>query len=98
MAEDGGMGKVTERSAETRRMLDEYAARGLTEFCEQRRMLLTTFDYWRRELADEPRRQAKHPRLVKFDYFFFPKISPCFKITVTGNAESGSGGDQPDKE
>lgn len=47
------MGKETERSAEMRRVLEEYAASGLTrrEFCERRGIALTTFDYWRREHA-----------------------------------------------
>jgi len=45
------MGKETKRSAEMRRMLEEYAASGLgrREFCQQRSIALTTFDYWRRE-------------------------------------------------
>jgi len=45
MAEDGGMGKETERSAEMRRMLEEYAASGLRrrEFCQQRGITFTTF-------------------------------------------------------
>ena len=44
------MGKETERSAEMRRVLEEYAASGLKrrEFCQQRGITLTTFDYWRR--------------------------------------------------
>ena len=44
------MGKETERSAEMRRVLEEYAAGGLSrrEFCQQRGIALTTFDYWRR--------------------------------------------------
>jgi hypothetical protein len=66
MAEDGGMGKETERSVEMRRVLEEYAASGLRrrEFCEQRGIRLTTFDYWRREHAVEPRKQGRRPRMV----------------------------------
>jgi len=46
------MGKETQRSAEMQRVREEYAASGLRrkQFCEQRGMSLTTFDYWRREL------------------------------------------------
>ena len=60
------MGKETERSAEMRRVLQEYAASGMSrrEFCEQRGITLTTFDYWRREHAVKPRKQERRPRLV----------------------------------
>ena len=53
------MGKETERSAEMRRVLEEYAAGGLSrrEFCQQREIALTTFDYWRRQHAAKPRKQ-----------------------------------------
>ena len=66
MAEDGGMGKETERSAEMRRVLEEYAAGGLSrrEFCQQRGIALTTFDYWRRQHAAKPRKPERRPRLV----------------------------------
>jgi hypothetical protein len=66
MAEDGGMGKETERSAEMRRMLEEYAASGLSrrDFCRQRSIALTTFDYWRREHAMKARKQERRPRMV----------------------------------
>jgi hypothetical protein len=59
----------TERSQQMRRMLEEYKASGLSrqEFCQQRSIPLTTFDYWRREHVDKPRRQAKRPRLVKVE-------------------------------
>jgi hypothetical protein len=52
-----------------RRMLEEYGASGLgrREFCEQRRMPLTTFDYWRREHSGKRGRQEKRPRLVKVE-------------------------------
>ena len=66
MAEDGGMRKETERSAEMRRVLEEYAAGGLSrrEFCEQRGITLTTFDYWRRVHAVQPPKQARRRRMV----------------------------------
>lgn len=66
MAEDGGMGKETERSAEMRRVLEEYVAGGLSrrEFCQQRGIALTTFDYWRRVHGVKPSKQARRPRLV----------------------------------
>jgi hypothetical protein len=69
LAEDSGMGKETKRSGEMRRMLEEYQASGLSRraFCEQRRMPLTTFDYWQREHADKARKEAKRPRLVKVE-------------------------------
>lgn len=69
MAEDVGMGKETRRSVEMRRMLEEYGASGLgrREFCEQRRMPLTTFDYWRREHSVKSRKPAKQPRLVRVE-------------------------------
>ena len=66
IAEDGGMGKETERSAEMRRVVEEYAASGLRrrEFCQQRGIALTTLDYWRREHAVKPRKQERRPRMV----------------------------------
>ena len=66
MAEDGGMGKETERSVEMRRVLEEYAAGGLSrrEFCQQRGITLTTFDYWRRVHAVQPPKPARRPRMV----------------------------------
>lgn len=66
MAEDGGMGKETDRSVEMRRVLEEYAASGLKrrEFCQQRGIVLTTFDYWRRVHAVKPGKPERRPRLV----------------------------------
>ena len=60
------MGKETERSAEMRRVLEEYESSGLTrrEFCQRRGIALTTFDYWRREHAMKPQKQARRPRMV----------------------------------
>ena len=50
-------------------MLEEFRASGLSRqaFCQQRRIALTTFDYWRREHAEKPSKQAKRPRLVKVE-------------------------------
>ena len=50
-------------------MLEEYKASGLTrrEFCRQRGIALTTFDYWRREHAMKRRKQERQPRLVKVE-------------------------------
>lgn len=66
ITEDGGMGKETERSVEMRRVLEEYAAGELSrlEFCQQRGIALTTFDYWRRVRAVKPTKPARRPRLV----------------------------------
>lgn len=60
------MGKETERSAEMRRVLEEYESSGLKrrEFCEQRGIALTTFDYWRREQAGKAGKPTRRPRLV----------------------------------
>lgn len=60
------MGKETERSCEMRRVLDEWESSGLSrrEFCQQRDIALTTFDYWRREHAVKPRKPARAPRMV----------------------------------
>jgi hypothetical protein len=61
------MGKETERSAEMRRVLEEYEASGLgrREFCQQRGLAMTTLDYWRRELAAKRRKQDRQPRMVR---------------------------------
>lgn len=39
-----------------RRVMEEYERSGLSrrEFCDQRRVPISTFDYWRRELAKKP--------------------------------------------
>jgi len=60
------MGKETERSSEMRRVLDEWESSGLRrrEFCQQRGIALTTFDYWRREHAIKRRKPARLPRMV----------------------------------
>ena len=40
-----------------KRVVEEFGASGLTrrEFCSQRGIALTTFDYWRRQLRSKPR-------------------------------------------
>jgi hypothetical protein len=60
------MGKATERSSEMRRVLDEWETSGLSrrEFCQQRGIAVTTFDYWRREHAVKRRKPARPPRMV----------------------------------
>lgn len=62
MTEDGGMEKETQRSAEMHQLIKDYEASGVSrrEFCEQRGIPLTTFDYWRRE-------HGKKPRMVKVE-------------------------------
>ena len=63
------MGKPTERSQQMRQMLEEYRASGLSrqEFCQQRGIALTTFDYWRREHCATPGKRARLPRMVKVE-------------------------------
>jgi hypothetical protein len=53
----GGMGKPTDRRSEMRRVVEEFLSSGLTrrEFCSQRGIALTTFDYWRTQLRAKPR-------------------------------------------
>ena len=60
------MGKETERSVEMRGVLEQYAASGLSrrEFCEQRGIALTTFDYWRHEHTVQQRKPERRPRMV----------------------------------
>ena len=47
----------TGRAVEMRRVMEEYEGSGQSRraFCEQRRIAVSTFDYWRRELAKRPR-------------------------------------------
>src|SRR5277367_3253178 len=53
----GRMGKTTDRRSEMRRVVEEFLASGLTrrEFCSQRGIALTTFDYWRSQFRSKPR-------------------------------------------
>ena len=62
MSEDGGMEKETQRSTEMRQLVRDYEASGLArrEFCEQRGISLTTFDYWRGV-------HGRKPRMVKVE-------------------------------
>ena len=73
------MRQETKRWAEMRRMVEEYGASGLgrREFCEQRRIPLTTFDYWRRVHSGKRAKQGKRPRLVR--------------VEVAANEASGQG-------
>jgi hypothetical protein len=63
------MKEETKRSAEMRRMLEEYKTSELSrrEFCEQRGIALTTFDYWRQEHGAKSEKKARRPRLVKVE-------------------------------
>jgi hypothetical protein len=78
------MGKETERSAEMRRVVEEYAASGLRrrEFCQQRDIALTTLDYWRREHAVKPRKQERQPRMVTVKVAN-AEPAPHFTLTAT---------------
>ena len=60
------MGKETERSAEMRRVLEEFKASGLSrqEFCQERNIPPTTFDYWRGKHGVDSRKQVRRPRMV----------------------------------
>jgi hypothetical protein len=51
------MGKPTDRRAEMKRVVEEFAVSGLARraFCSQRGIALTTFDYWRQQLRSTPR-------------------------------------------
>ena len=51
------MGQLTRRAAEMIGVVEEYDNSGLTrrEFCQRRGLAVTTFDYWRRELAAKPK-------------------------------------------
>jgi hypothetical protein len=59
----------TERSRQMRLMLEEYRASGLSrqDFCQQRSIALTTFDYWRREHGVKAGKKAKLPGMVKVE-------------------------------
>jgi hypothetical protein len=78
------MGKETERSVEMRGVLEQYAASGLSrrEFCQQRGITLTTFDYWRREHAVKPRKQERRPRMVAVKVFN-AEPAPHFALSLT---------------
>jgi hypothetical protein len=71
------MGKPTDRRSEMRRVVEEFAAIGLTrrEFCSQRDIALTTFDYWRRQVRSTP-------RLVKVDVAQSPAAAQSFTLRL----------------
>jgi hypothetical protein len=50
------MGKPPDRRSEMRRVVEEFRASGVTrrEFCGQRGIALTTFDYWRQQFRTKP--------------------------------------------
>lgn len=51
------MAKPSERAAEMRKLLQGFSRSGQTrrEFCNQRGIALTTFDYWRQQLRSKTR-------------------------------------------
>jgi hypothetical protein len=77
------MGKETERSAEMRQVLEEYAASGLKrrEFCQQRGITLTTFDYWRREHAVKLPKPERRQRMVAVKVVN-PEPAPYFIVSL----------------
>jgi hypothetical protein len=54
------------RAQQMRQVVEEYATSGLgrREFCEQRKIALTTLDYWGRELCGEAQKPTKRSRLL----------------------------------
>jgi hypothetical protein len=76
------MRKETKRSAEMRGVLEEFAASGLKrrEFCQQRGIALTTFDYWRREHAVKRRRPARRPVMVAVKV---AKVEPAASFSLS---------------
>jgi hypothetical protein len=59
----------TERSQQMRRMLEEYKTSGLSrrEFCQQRSIPLTTFDYWRGKQRVKVGKPVRRTQLVKVE-------------------------------
>lgn len=51
----------TARAVEMRRVMEEFEKSGQTRraFCAKRGMAVSTFDYWRRELAKKPAESAR---------------------------------------
>ena len=78
------MGKETERSVEMRRVLEEFEASGLSrqEFCEQRGIPPTTFDYGRGKHGVEQRNQARRPRMVAVQVTH-AEAAPQFTLSLT---------------
>jgi len=77
----------TARAQQMRRVVEEYAASGLgrREFCEQRKIALTTLDYWRRELGGKVQKPTKRPRLVRVEVA--GEAGPGFTLRL-GNGRS----------
>ena len=71
------MGKETRRATEMRRTVEEWEASGLSRraFCEKRGIAITTFDYWRRELASRP-------RMVKVEVAGADSAAPRFALLL----------------
>ena len=65
-----------------RGMLKEFAASGLgrREFCQQRGIALTTFDYWRREHATKRRKSGRLPRMVAVNV---TNVEPAGQFTLS---------------
>jgi hypothetical protein len=72
------MGKPTDRRSEMRRVVEEFGASGLTrrEFCGQRRIGVTTLDYWRRQFRSTP-------RLVKVEVARPEVVEQSFTLRLT---------------
>lgn len=51
------MDKPSKRASEMQRIVEEFRASGLTrrEFAHQRRVAVTTLDYWRQRIGSKPR-------------------------------------------
>jgi hypothetical protein len=74
----------TERSQKRRQLVEEYAASGWgrREFCQQRGIALTTFDYWRREHGVKSGRPARRPRMVKVEVVASEAAGPGFTLKL----------------
>jgi len=59
----------TERSQQMRQMLEEYKTSGLSrrEFCQQRSIPVTTFDYWRGKDGVKFGKPVRGTQLVKVE-------------------------------
>lgn len=81
-----------------RRVVEEYAESGLArrEFCEQRKIALTTLDYWRRELGGKVQKPTKRPRLVKVEVK--GEAGPCFTLRLANGRSIESAWQYADAE
>jgi len=79
------MGKKRRSAEDIRRILGEYESSGLTrlEFCQGRRIAVTTLDYWRRV-------QARRPRLVEVEVAA-SEPGPGFTLSVANGRRIESG-------